>query len=35
MKPSVQRPTGTFVDASWAALLIGASRYTDIGHDQC
>jgi hypothetical protein len=35
MKPSVQRPTGAFVGASWAARLIGASRYTDIGHDQC
>ena len=27
MKPSVQRPTGAFVGASWAALLIGASSY--------
>ncbi len=27
MKPSVQRPTGTFVGASWAALLIGMCSY--------
>ena len=27
MKPSVQRPTGAFVGASWAALLIGACSY--------
>ncbi len=27
MKPSVQRPTGAFVGASWAALLIGMCSY--------
>lgn len=27
MKPQVQQPTGAFIGASWAALLIGASSY--------
>jgi uncharacterized membrane protein YiaA len=27
MKPQVQRPTGAFVAASWAALLVGAATY--------
>lgn len=27
MKPQVQRPTGAFVGASWAALFIGAVSY--------
>jgi uncharacterized membrane protein YiaA len=27
MKPQIQKPTGAFVGASWAALLIGAITY--------
>jgi len=27
MQPSLQRPTGAFVGASWAALLVGAAVY--------
>ena len=27
MKPQIQRPTGAFVAASWAALLVGAVTY--------
>ncbi|HSI58282.1 MAG TPA: inner membrane protein YiaA [Ideonella sp.] len=27
MKPQIQRPTGAFIGASWAALLVGAVTY--------
>lgn len=27
MKPQIQKPTGAFVGASWAALLLGAGTY--------